>query len=37
MQGFGSSAPFKKLFEHFGITSERVVAEAKAALDAETA
>jgi len=33
MQGFGASAPFKHLYEHFGITADRVVAEAKAALD----
>jgi len=33
MQGFGASAPFKHLYDHFGITVDRVVAEAKTALD----
>jgi transketolase len=33
MRGFGASAPYKHLFEHFGITADSVVAEAKAALD----
>ena len=32
MSGFGASAPFKQLYEHFGITAERVVEEAKAVL-----
>jgi len=32
MRGFGASAPFKHLYEHFGITVDNVVAEAKAAL-----
>jgi transketolase len=32
MTGFGASAPGGKLFEHFGITAEKVVAEAKAKL-----
>jgi transketolase len=32
MQGFGASAPFKHLYEHFGITADNVVAQAKAAL-----
>lgn len=32
MSSFGASAPFEKLYEHFGITAQRVVAEAKAAL-----
>jgi len=32
MKGFGASAPFKQLYEHFGITVDNVVAEAKAAL-----
>jgi transketolase len=36
MNGFGASAPYKQLYEHFGITAEAVVAEARrrlAALD----
>ncbi|MFH1922784.1 MAG: transketolase [Planctomycetota bacterium] len=33
MHGFGASAPYKRLYEHFGITAQRVVAEAKATLD----
>jgi transketolase len=32
MTGFGASAPAPQLYEHFGITPERVVAEAKALL-----
>ena len=32
MRGFGASAPFKQLFEHFGITTDKVVAEAKAVI-----
>ncbi|MCL4194560.1 MAG: transketolase, partial [Thermoguttaceae bacterium] len=32
MTSFGASGPAGKLFEHFGITADRVVAEAKAAL-----
>ena len=32
MRSFGASAPFKLLYEHFGITRENVVAEAKAAI-----
>ena len=31
MRSYGASAPFKQLYEHFGITREAVVAEAKAA------
>jgi len=34
MTGFGASAPYKALYEHFGITREAVVAAAKAKLDA---
>ncbi|NQT13771.1 MAG: transketolase, partial [Planctomycetes bacterium] len=33
MRSFGASAPYKRLYEHFGITAQRVIAEAKAALD----
>jgi transketolase len=32
MNGFGASAPAEKLFEHFGITAEAVVAAAKSKL-----
>jgi transketolase len=32
MRTFGASAPFKHLYEHFGITRENVVAQAKAAI-----
>ncbi len=32
MSGFGASAPIKALYEHFGITADRVAAEAKARL-----
>ncbi len=32
MTGFGASAPIKALYEHFGITADRVAAEAKARL-----
>jgi len=32
MRDFGASAPFKQLFEHFGITTDRIVAEAKAVM-----
>lgn len=32
MTGFGASGPFKQLYERFGITTARVVEEAKAAL-----
>ena len=32
MRTFGASAPFKYLYEHFGITRENVVAQAKAAI-----
>ncbi len=34
MTGFGASAPYKELYEHFGITSEAVVAAAKERLEA---
>jgi transketolase len=34
MTGFGASAPYKQLYEHFGITSEAVVAAAKDRLGA---
>jgi len=34
LSSFGASAPFEKLYEHFGITPERVVAEAQAAVGA---
>jgi transketolase len=34
MTSFGASAPAGVLYKHFGITAERVVAEAKAALAA---
>ena len=32
MTGFGASAPYKELYEHFGITADAVVAAAKAKL-----
>jgi transketolase len=32
MEGFGASAPYKQLYQHFGITVERIVEEAKQAL-----
>ena len=32
MSSFGASAPFKALYEHFGITAEAVVAAAKGAM-----
>lgn len=32
MRSFGASAPFKRLYKHFGITLENVVAQAKAAV-----
>lgn len=32
MNNFGGSGPYNKLYEHYGITPDRVVAEAKAAL-----
>lgn len=32
MSTFGKSAPYKKLYEHFGITPDRIVQETKAAL-----
>ncbi len=32
MQGFGASAPYKELYQHFGITADRVVEEVKASL-----
>jgi transketolase len=32
MTGFGASAPYKVLYEHFGITAAAVVAQAKAQL-----
>jgi len=32
MRTFGASAPFKRLYEHFGITRENIVAQAKAAI-----
>jgi transketolase len=32
MSGFGASAPIKALYEHFGITADKVAAEAKARL-----
>jgi transketolase len=34
MSSFGSSAPYQKLYEHFGITVQRTVDAAKAALSA---
>ncbi|MBD8893709.1 transketolase [Roseibium litorale] len=34
MHGFGASGPYKKLYEHFGITSDAVVAAAQAKLKA---
>jgi transketolase len=33
MRSFGASAPYKHLYEHFGITVDNVVAQAKAALN----
>ena len=36
MKTFGASAPDKALFEHFGFTPERVVEEAKAAIERAT-
>ncbi len=33
MRGFGASAPYKKLYEHFGITAGAIVAEARRILD----
>jgi len=35
MSGFGASAPYEELYQHFGITAEAVVAEVKARLGAE--
>jgi len=35
MHGFGASAPYKRLYEHFGITVENIVAEAKVALNSQ--
>ena len=35
MRTFGASAPFKHLYEHFGITAENVVTQAKAALSSK--
>ena len=32
MTGYGASAPYKILFEHFGFTSENVTATAKSML-----
>ena len=32
MSGFGASAPIKALYEHFGITADKIAAEAKARL-----
>jgi transketolase len=32
MDGFGASAPYQELYQHFGITPERIVAAAKAQL-----
>jgi len=32
MNSFGASAPYKQLYEHFGITAKRIVAEAKSLL-----
>ena len=32
MTGFGESAPYKRLYEHFGITAAAVAAAAKAGL-----
>ena len=32
MRGFGASAPYSELMEHFGLTAENVVAQAKALL-----
>ena len=34
MHGFGASAPGESLYEHFGITPQRVVAAAQESLDA---
>ncbi|WP_417687043.1 transketolase [Roseibium sp.] len=34
MTGFGASGPYQELYEHFGITSDAIVAAAKAKLDA---
>ncbi len=34
MNGFGASAPYQVLYKHFGITAERVVEEAKQAVQA---
>ena len=34
MEGFGASAPQNLLYEHFGITAENVIAQAKAAIGA---
>ena len=35
MTGFGASAPADVLYEHFGITAENVVLQAKAAITGE--
>ncbi len=35
MRSYGASAPYKQLYEHFGITVQNVVAEAKAALSSK--
>jgi transketolase len=32
MTGFGASAPYKELYEHFGITAEATVAAVEARL-----
>jgi transketolase len=32
MSGFGASGPYKALFQHFGITADAIVREAKARL-----
>jgi transketolase len=32
MNGYGESAPYEQLYEHFGITAENIVAQVKAAL-----
>jgi transketolase len=36
MSGFGASAPYKALYEHFGITVDAIVSEARRKLDALT-
>jgi transketolase len=34
MSSFGASAPYADLYRHFGLTPERVIQEARAALEA---